>query len=100
MKNIHNFYILAVAALVINILFALILYIFTDDSEFFFDNAKEVEKKGLSRFITLLYFSITTFTTVGYGDIAPQSLRARALVGTFQVMVFAGLVSVLFNITS
>jgi amino acid transporter len=95
-----KFYILAIAALIINILFALLLFVFTDDSEFFFDNTKEAEKKGFSRFLTLLYFSITTFTTVGYGDIAPQSLRARALVGTFQVLVFAGLVSVLFNITS
>lgn len=95
-----KFYILAVAALIINIIFALILFVFTDDSEFFFDNEKETKKKGLSRFLTLLYFSITTFTTVGYGDMAPQSLRARALVGTFQILVFAGLVSVLFNITS
>ncbi len=100
MRNLQEFYILGIAALIVNIIFALILFIFTDDSEFFFDNAKEAEKKGLSRFLTLLYFSITTFTTVGYGDIAPQSLRARALVGAFQVLVFAGLVSVLFNITT
>ena len=41
----------------------------------------------------MLYFSATTITTVGFGDIVPQSDGARLLVGLESIMgwVMAGL---------
>lgn len=32
------------------------------------------------KFFNRLYFSLTTMTTIGYGDIAPVSKRARSIV--------------------
>lgn len=60
---------LAVTGLVINLLFALMFYI--DHSAF----------NGLdNNYFSAFYYSVVTFTTLGYGDITPQGGWARFLV--------------------
>lgn len=39
-----------------------------------------IGKDTLSQFISFLYFSVATFATVGYGDIAPRDNTARLVV--------------------
>jgi voltage-gated potassium channel len=54
--------------------------------------------KGFSddaNFLEILYFSIVTATTVGYGDISPASGAARCLVG-LQAILCLGWVVVVF----
>ena len=48
----------------------------------------EAEDKTLfDKFFNRLYFSLTTMTTIGYGDIAPVSKRARSIV-LLQMFIF------------
>jgi hypothetical protein len=97
MRNIQEFWILVTAAVFVNAGFALLLFVFTTDEEFEFTKPPKHEN-ALERFFTLFYFSVSTFTTVGYGDIAPSSAKVRLLVTLYQIFVFGGLVSVLFNL--
>ena len=46
-----------------------------------------------SEFIDALYFSLTTTSTVGYGDISPKSKIAKMLVMAHQTIVLAGVVA-------
>ncbi len=97
MKNIQEFWILVSAAILINAAFALLLALFTRDADFEYTQPPKHET-WFQRFFTMFYFSVSTFTTVGYGDIAPNSTRVRFLVTAYQLCVFGGLVSVLFNL--
>ncbi len=45
----------------------------------------DLEQSLLLRFADLLYFSIVTFTTVGYGDITPVNLLAK-LISVFEMV--------------
>lgn len=50
-------------------------------------------RENLYAFFTSLYFSIVTFTTLGYGDIAPTGFSrifaaAEALIGSFTIALF------------
>ena len=49
-------------------------------------------KGWFDRFVTLLYFSVTTFTSTGYGDIAPKSNRARIIMSAYMTTALAGTV--------
>ncbi len=97
MRNLQEFWILVTAAILLNAGFASVLLLFTTDDEFEYTKPPK-HQNWLQRFFTLFYFSVSTFTTVGYGDIAPNSPRVRFLVTLFQICVFGGLVSVLFNL--
>lgn len=41
--------------------------------------AGEIEVHRIARFVELMYFSFTTLTTLGYGDIVPRAALARML---------------------
>lgn len=97
MRNIHEFLILVSAAILINAGFALILAVLTTDVDFEYTQPPK-HSTWLERYFTLFYFSVSTFTTVGYGDIAPSSNRVRFLVTLYQLCVFGGLLSVFFNL--
>ena len=97
MRNLQEFWILVTAAVFINAGFALLLLVLTTDEEFEYTKPPKHEN-ALQRFFTLFYFSVSTFTTLGYGDIAPNSTKVRLLVTVYQICVFGGLVSVLFNL--
>jgi hypothetical protein len=97
MRNIQEFWILITAAVLINAAFAGLLSLLTTDDDFEFTQPPHHDT-WLQRYFTLFYFSVSTFTTVGYGDIAPKSNRLRFLATLYQLCVFGGLVSVLFNL--
>lgn len=56
------------------------------------DDISGLPKGGVDRFMTLLYFSVTTFTSTGYGDIAPKSKRARLVMSAYMTTALAGTV--------
>jgi hypothetical protein len=97
MKNIHEFAILVFAAVVINIVFAFLLLALTTDDDFQYTMPPK-HKTWLDRYFSLFYFSLTTFTTMEYGDILPASNRLRLIMMIYQVCIFAGLVSILFDL--
>ncbi len=51
-----------------------------------------------SSFLDCLYFSTTTASSVGYGDITPKSQRARGLVVIQQILILLNLSSLTINI--
>lgn len=56
---------------------------------------------GISRtssFLDCLYFSTTTASSVGYGDITPKSQLARGLVVIQQILILLNLSSLTINI--
>lgn len=96
MKTAQEFFVLITAALAINTLFTLFLMTWATDQDI--KGLPEKEEGLWGRFVALFYFSITCFSTTGYGDIIAVSNRARLAVGLYLIAVFAGLVSVLFKI--
>jgi hypothetical protein len=87
--QIYKFSLLLITVFVLNILFALMLFAWATRADFtnLSDNAGD-------RFAELLYFSITTFTTGAYGDIVPNSTRARVVVMMFLAVVFSAISSI------
>lgn len=61
-------------------LFTLIYYFFTDEDEYtvLSTNTREDFNK-MTNFLDFLYYSIMTQSTVGYGDITPNSNKVRIL---------------------
>jgi hypothetical protein len=66
--------------LVFNFVFAAFLYSWATD-----DDISNLPKERKERFWALVYFSVTTSTSTGYGDIVPKSIRARMVSATLQV---------------
>ena len=77
-KSWTSYWALGFTALLINLLFAVIYYMYPESLHF--DNVK-----GLELF-TSFYYSIVTFTTLGYGEIYPTSWGIR-LVVIFEVLL-------------
>ena len=50
------------------------------------------------KFMNRLYFTMTTVSTVGYGDISPRSNTAKVLTISLQAIVTIGLVTTLLSI--
>jgi hypothetical protein len=68
--------------LVINFAFAAFLYSWATD-----DDISNLPKDPKERFWALLYFSVTTSTSTGYGDIVPKSIRARMISSVLQILM-------------
>ena len=79
---IANFLKLVLALLVTNIVFASVMFSWITD-----DDMSGLRKTKTDRFIDLLYFSIVSFSTAGYGDIAPKSTRAKLAVSSYLMFV-------------
>lgn len=79
---IANFLKLLLALLITNIIFAGVMFSWITD-----DDMSGLRKGGSDRFIDLLYFSIVSFSTAGYGDIAPKSTRAKLTVSSYLMFV-------------
>ena len=72
-----------------------IFIIFTSATTIFFFEAKE-DGGNIETFFDAIYWSLITFTTVGYGDITPQTTEGRVIT---MILIFCGL-AVLAFITS
>lgn len=69
---------------IFNLIFALFLFAWVTD-----DDISNLPKDPFQRYIALLYFTITTSTTTGYGDIVPKTIRARMTSSFLQIVMFA-----------
>lgn len=68
--------------LAINFAVAAFLYSWATD-----DDISNLPKDPKERFAALLYFTVTTSTSTGYGDIVPKSVRARMLSSVLQIIM-------------
>ena len=71
------------ALMAFNIAYTAFLYAWVTD-----DDIPNLPKDPVQRFLTLLYFTITTSTGTGYGDFTAKSLRARMSMAAFMVSSF------------
>ena len=91
MKYIMKYiYINFVASLIVIILFGFIYAVSTESNEWY--GLAHVDNKH--NLFDLIYFSFTTFSTAGYGDIRPLSRKARILVILEQLIVVASILSI------
>ena len=59
-----------------------IIYMFFEDHEFIFrDEDRSDFDKIHNKYLRRLYFSIITQTTIGYGDVVPNSEKTRFIAG-------------------
>ena len=68
--------------LVVNFAFATFLYSWATD-----DDISNLPKDPKERFMALVYFTVTTSTSTGYGDIVPKSIRARMVSSALQIIM-------------
>lgn len=73
-----------VGLFVISLVFAIAMYPWVTD-----DDISNLPKEPFARFTSLIYFSVTTFTSTGYGDIAPKSTRAKMVMSLYMAGAFA-----------
>ena len=76
------------------IIFGLINTNLTNVDEWVGNNAPNEKSSYLDRLFNMIYFSSTTFSTVGYGDIYPKSKRAKILVMLQHIIILAGLIRI------
>lgn len=67
-----------------NISFIIFLFLFATDKDF-----SDLSNDPYERFVGIMYFVMTTLTTVGYGDILPISPRARIIIVLYMICIFA-----------
>ena len=75
-----------VAAFAIFINFIVTLFLFTWVTD---DDVNNIPEAPLSRFVSLFYYSITTFSTTGYGDITAKSNRMKLFISLYMIIIFA-----------
>jgi hypothetical protein len=56
------------------------------------DDLTNLPTHPAERFVALFYFTVTTVTSTGYGDIAPTSVRARLVSSAIQLTVMSLLI--------
>ena len=66
-----------------NIIFILFLFYWATD-----DDIKGLPKDSFSRLVSIIYFTVTTLTTTGYGDITPISPTGQLLVSSYMLFIF------------
>jgi|LauGreDrversion4_2_1035121.scaffolds.fasta_scaffold01324_13 voltage-gated potassium channel Kch len=69
--------------LTFNILYILFLFFWASDTDF-----KGLPSDSFSRLVALIYFTVTTLTTTGFGDITPATPTAQFVVITYMLSNF------------
>lgn len=67
------------------------------DASHFHGLDKELDASLIGAFFQRMYFLMTTLTTIGYGDIAPRSVRAKILVMAVIFIIVAVILKALDN---
>lgn len=80
-------------ALLLNILVALFLYSWVTDSDL-----SGLRREPAGRLVDLVYFTVTCFSSLGFGDIMPQSDRAKMFVSAYVISVYAGIAGLLLSV--
>jgi len=70
--------------LALNVFLTLLLVFWVTD-----DDLNNLPKSWGDRFISILYYLITTFTTTGYGDIYAKSSRMKLIISAYMITVCA-----------
>lgn len=96
-RNKERLYILSSLIFLICVIFAILyaVVIMFDERAFQFNNG--LSRNVIIRGFDLLYFSIVTFTTLGYGDIVPVSWPAKVVVSVEALSFTVGIAFVLAN---
>lgn len=68
-----------------NFAFVLLIFFFATEEDM---KAIPNINDPIARFINIVYFLAATMTTVGYGDIAPTSTRAKAIMTGYMLGIF------------
>ena len=69
---------------ILNVFLSLLLVFWVTD-----DDLNNLPESWGDRFISILYYLITTFTTTGYGDIYAKSSRMKLIISVYMIMVCA-----------
>ena len=77
------------------IIFAVIYTIACPTTDHWKGLTEENDKTLFDKFFNRFYFSLTTMTTIGYGDIAPVSKTARSIV-LLQMFIFVLKLTLIF----
>jgi hypothetical protein len=82
---------------VIIIVYAVICYFLLNSDKHWsgIDYSDEDENKSFNRFFDFLYFSSTTYSTAGYGDVYPKSVQSRLLTLMVQFSLLIELTSLI-----
>jgi hypothetical protein len=76
----------------VNIIFSFLLYLWATDQDI-----HGLPKKNKDRFISLFYYSITIFTTTGFGDVYAKSNRMKLVICLYMILIFSVTGSFLFD---
>jgi hypothetical protein len=68
----------------VNILVSLFLFLWVTD-----EDMHGLPKNNKDRFVSLFYYSITTFTTTGYGDVYAKSNRMKLVSSLYMILIFS-----------
>lgn len=79
----YAFFVILLAIFILSLL----LLLFCRDSQHFHGLDKNLDKNIFGALFQRFYFVTTTLTTIGYGDIAPKTLRAKVIVVIFIIVV-------------
>jgi heme/copper-type cytochrome/quinol oxidase subunit 3 len=86
-----------VVYIIFNIIFTIIYYFNTSDSEDPKDDDWNIPNKEVKRINTLLYVTSSVTSTVGFGDIYPKSDKMRYISMIHQFLVSMGILSIILN---
>lgn len=76
----------------VNIILSLFLFLWVTD-----EDMNGLPKNNKDRLISLFYYSITTFTTTGYGDVYAKSNRMKLVSCLYMILMFSVTGSFLFD---
>ena len=83
---------ISIFIIAVNILLSFFLFLWVTD-----DDINGLPKNNMDRFISLFYYSITTFTTTGFGDVYAKSNRMKLLSSLYMILIFSVTGSFLFD---
>ena len=91
---LRNFILPLTSLIILTVAFSFV-FLICDANEF---NGLDEESDGLLKYFNRLYFTMTTMSTVGYGDISPASVRAKIITMVLQALITIGSVTTILTL--